>query len=353
VHSAIEQQPPLQRCENNDCATPTMSEVSEQSNKFNADCPCEYNHVLPIPTTQLVRGLDDSILDDTHAETRHVHCIAYEKDELKLLSSLNTLGYIEFDILCDLNSLEEKFFAYSELKCLAHHTYHFIGKYNSQGEYLVHRIYICSDMKSPFGLYDHDKIGGCTNANNILQSPSSFSLKQQGQHKEGEHCSIQVASCSSIEASTFRCHQSKSRTTCSQEGENDEDITNSNMTMLMSCEQKVNQSYIMVIVATFDELMLHNDVCLLSFSEIHTWIKKNVKHSWKVWRIKEVDWGSSPSVPHVLHQATTSLMARRWKEIRGNTFWALDSDCRKAPSCDGRHGRIRSRIGEFKYFLEP
>jgi hypothetical protein len=43
-------------------------------------------HVLPIPTTQLVHGLDDSFLDDTHAETRHVHCIAYEKDELKLLS---------------------------------------------------------------------------------------------------------------------------------------------------------------------------------------------------------------------------------------------------------------------------
>jgi hypothetical protein len=125
------------------------------------------------------------------------------------------------------------------------------------------------------------------------------------------------------------------------------------MTMLMACEQKVNQSYIMVIVATFDELMLRNDVCLLSFSEIHTWIKKNVKHSWKVWRIKEVDWGSSPSVPHVLHQATTSLMAQRWKEIKGDTFWALDSDCRKAPSCDGRHGRIRSRIGAFKYFLEP
>jgi hypothetical protein len=29
-------------------------------------------------------------------------------DELKLLSSLNTLGYIEFNILCNLNNLEEK-----------------------------------------------------------------------------------------------------------------------------------------------------------------------------------------------------------------------------------------------------
>ena len=35
--------------------------------------------------------------------------IESENDELKLLSSLNTLGYIEFDNLCTLNSLKEKF----------------------------------------------------------------------------------------------------------------------------------------------------------------------------------------------------------------------------------------------------
>ena len=35
--------------------------------------------------------------------------IASVTDELKLLSSLNTLGYIEFDNLCTLNSLKEKF----------------------------------------------------------------------------------------------------------------------------------------------------------------------------------------------------------------------------------------------------
>jgi hypothetical protein len=29
-------------------------------------------------------------------------------DKLKFLSSLNTLGYIEFDVLCNLNNLEEK-----------------------------------------------------------------------------------------------------------------------------------------------------------------------------------------------------------------------------------------------------
>ena len=35
----------------------------------------------------------------------------------------------------------------------------------------------------------------------------------------------------------------------------------------------------MIIVATFDELMLRHDVCSLSFSEIHTWIKKSARHN--------------------------------------------------------------------------
>ena len=35
------------------------------------------------------------------------------------------------------------------------------------------------------------------------------------------------------------------------------------------------------------------------------------------------------------------------KDSRG-----LDSDCRKASTCDGHHGRIRTRIGPFKYFVE-
>jgi hypothetical protein len=35
-------------------------------------------------------------------------------DEQQLFSSLNTLSYIEFDILCNLNCLEERLFAYPE-----------------------------------------------------------------------------------------------------------------------------------------------------------------------------------------------------------------------------------------------
>ena len=77
----------------------------------------------------------------------------------------------------------------------------------------------------------------------------------------------------------------------------------------------------MIVFDTFDELMLHHDVCSLSFSEIHTWIKKSVKDTWKAWRTKEVDWGPSTSIPNVLHLNTTSLLAQGKKEIKSNTFW--------------------------------
>jgi hypothetical protein len=58
-------------------------------------------------------------------------------DELKLLSSLSTLGYIEFDVLCNLNNLDEKLSFSVDLPCLYKHTYHVIGRYNLKGEYVT------------------------------------------------------------------------------------------------------------------------------------------------------------------------------------------------------------------------
>ena len=43
----------------------------------------------------------------TCSENKHVIHIATKIDEFKLLSSLHTLGYIEFDVLCNLDCLEE------------------------------------------------------------------------------------------------------------------------------------------------------------------------------------------------------------------------------------------------------
>jgi hypothetical protein len=64
--------------------------------------PCDKeklcDHASLISTTQLVHEHDTSILDDTHAEVRRVHCVDSEKEELEIISSLNCLGYIDVDI---------------------------------------------------------------------------------------------------------------------------------------------------------------------------------------------------------------------------------------------------------------
>jgi len=68
---------------------------------------------------------------------------------------------------------------------------------------LVHKIYICYNMKYSFGLQYHFQIRGCSNTTNVMQGFPSFSLMQQGQAKEGKHyslwrCSMANTLCSNI-----------------------------------------------------------------------------------------------------------------------------------------------------------
>jgi len=108
-----------------------------------------------------VKETDSFVLErNTCAKNKKLLVIAAEKDELKLLSSLNALGYIEFDTPYALSGLEEKFKC-AELAWLPRSTYQFIGKYNCKGEYMVHRVYICSNLKSPFVVQQYDQLEGC------------------------------------------------------------------------------------------------------------------------------------------------------------------------------------------------
>nr|CAD39871.2 OSJNBb0058J09.10 [Oryza sativa Japonica Group] len=78
---------------------------------------------------------------------KHVIHIANEVEERKLLSSLNTLGYVQFDDFCELDNLKEKLFTKSDLPCPTNAIFHIFGKYNDRGIYLVHRVFICSDLE--------------------------------------------------------------------------------------------------------------------------------------------------------------------------------------------------------------
>jgi hypothetical protein len=119
------------------------------------------------------------------------------------------------------------------------------------------------------------------------------------------------------------------------------------MTILTTSKLKVQPFYMRLIIDTFDELVLHHKMCIFSFSELLTWMKRRFNCIWKEWKVNEVDWGPSPNIPNVIHQAITSLLAQRKKESKSNTFWKMNSDCRRVPTSDGCHDFIRTLIGTF------
>ena len=103
---------------------------------FDKEELCDSAMIIPI--LQHVKETDSCVLEQIAcAENKQLFSIANEKDELKLLCYLNTLGYIEFDTLCALRNLKEKFVC-AESPWL--YRCHFIGKYDFKGDYMVHPI---------------------------------------------------------------------------------------------------------------------------------------------------------------------------------------------------------------------
>jgi hypothetical protein len=97
------------------------------------------------------------ILDYTHAKVRRVHSIDSEKEELKIISSINCLGYIEFDFVCHLNSLENELFQKSRLLYLDYCTFHALDLYDNNNSYIMQKIYICLDLTTSFMVPQIDK----------------------------------------------------------------------------------------------------------------------------------------------------------------------------------------------------
>jgi hypothetical protein len=327
--------------------------------------PCDKeelcDHTSLKSTTQLVHGHVQSDLNDEHVAFPHVRCVNNENEELKLISCLNTLGYIEFDILCNLDCLEKKLFQNCISPCFDHCSFYGIGKYNTRGEYMVRRVYIYLDLKPPLRVPQSDQQMTCIETTYTISSFFAIDNMLQVNFQEGEQI---LLPCILLEVSGLylkelektpllnNTRNAKPRTVCSQEGENDEDITSMDTTILVPSCPKVNQLHIKIKFDTFEQLMLHDDFCAFSFSELLDWIKPCVEITWKIWRTKEIDWGPSPSLPNVLHQATTSLLVQGKEESKSNTFWILDSDWRTEPSCNGCHDFIRTPIGEFLDFTE-
>ena len=141
------------------------------------DLPLAQDDFLYIPYDK--DGLHDQAISvlklHTCAKFQHVNHIATDMDELELLSSLNTVGYVKFDVLYNLCDLEEKLFVYVDLPGLSRHAYHVIGKYNNKGQYLIHRVYICTNSISTFVVQNYHQLECCNN-NNIVMPCSSSSF---------------------------------------------------------------------------------------------------------------------------------------------------------------------------------
>ena len=89
---------------------------------------------------------------------------------------------------------------------------------------MVHRVYMCSNLKCPLVVQEFDQVEGCNNNNLILSTSSSFVLKKQVNFQEGERYWLLPTICPPTKI--------KPRTVCSQEGEDNEDMTSSDMTIV-------------------------------------------------------------------------------------------------------------------------
>jgi hypothetical protein len=149
---------------------------------------CDGNTIISMP--QLENKLDVVSSDPINcAKIRTFNPITSVHNKLKLLSSLNTFGYIEFDILCNLNNLEEKLSFSAYLPWLSKHAYHVIGRYNWKGEHMVRRVYICSNMKSSFVMKQYDQLEDCVKTNLITSNsicPSLYVYSNRVNFKKGK-----------------------------------------------------------------------------------------------------------------------------------------------------------------------
>nr|AAX92919.1 retrotransposon protein, putative, Ty3-gypsy sub-class [Oryza sativa Japonica Group] len=185
-------------------------------------------------------------------EFQHVIHIASENEELKLLSSLNTWGHIQFDDLCPLNYLEKKLFARFELPCPSDVIFHIIGNYDSKEEYNVYRVYICLNLTIPPFHDEMYYLEDPMHLSNYLSSSSSCLNELQVGLQEGECCGFSTTKISGSNYMAIKkCFSPdvvihkykfntlydkvKPRTVSNQEGEDDEDTTSSDITMTTLC----------------------------------------------------------------------------------------------------------------------
>jgi hypothetical protein len=88
---------------------------------------------------------------------------------------------------------------------------------------MVHRVYICSNLKSPFVVQQYDNFKAYNRYNHVMSRSPSFVIKQYVKFQEGEQYWLQPTICPPTKL--------KPRTVCCQEEEDDDDMTPTDMTI--------------------------------------------------------------------------------------------------------------------------
>jgi hypothetical protein len=67
---------------------------------------------------------------------------------------------------------------------------------------------------------------------------------------------------------------------------------------VVAYNSKVKLFFSIIIFNICDKWTLHHDMCSMPFTEVLTWIKEGVNHTWKGWMMKQLDRGPNPCAPY-------------------------------------------------------
>ena len=81
-------------------------------------------------------------------------------------------------------------FCKTEMPLLIRNKFYAIGNYDHRGVFMVHKVYICSNLNSPFVVHDYDQLECCHTTKFFLPCSSGYDLKNQVHSQQGEHCSF-------------------------------------------------------------------------------------------------------------------------------------------------------------------
>jgi hypothetical protein len=78
-------------------------------------------------------------------------------------------------------------FCHTNLALLTRNNFHAMGSYDN-GVFMVHRVYICSDLNPHSIMQQYDQVESDSNTNPIMSSSSTSVFKKQVHLQQGEHC---------------------------------------------------------------------------------------------------------------------------------------------------------------------